>query len=201
MVVDIPGQSFRFVRLELSPDEIPGLLASHAASPVRGQPSGQHDCSGAWSSELEQFGRALANQDFEAAGSMWFASEVILWGRGHRILGRFQERNRPEDIACALREANAHLFADEVTEAVRRLTALEYLGQSYASKLARFLAPTKAVILDEVIRSAIGYREDDAGYGEFLADCNAVLNVMKRRHPGLRICDIEAAIYMKIKER
>ena len=87
----------------------------------------------------------------------------------------------------------------DAAAAVSSLQQLRYLGQSFASKVARFLSPNTAVILDEVIRGALGYRESQDGYLEFLDDCQTTLSLLAPHHPQLRICDVEAAIFAKIQ--
>jgi hypothetical protein len=59
--------------------------------------------------------------------------------------------------------------------------------------------PAAAVILDEVIRGALGYRESRDGYQEFLDDCQTSLALLAPYHPQLRICDVEAAVFAKIQ--
>ena len=83
--------------------------------------------------------------------------------------------------------------------AVTEVQQLNQLGQSFASKLVRFICPTQAVILDEVIRGALGYRENADGYAEFLSDCRTLLEGAESSCRDIRICDVEAAIFAKIQ--
>jgi hypothetical protein len=78
---------------------------------------------------------------------------------------------------------------------------LPYFRMSFASKIIRFIYPDRAVIFDSVIRSGLGYPESADGYGAFLDDCQAILDRSRTEYPELRVCDIEAAIFMKLRGR
>jgi len=131
--------------------------------------------------------------------SMRFATGVILWGGGHRFSGRFQAKNAAEEVAAALEKSVDLTDQGHAGEAVEVVQQLEQLGQSFASKIVRFLRPEKAVILDSIIRNALGYAESTEGYEEFLADCRTIRDDAKDTNPGLRVCDVEAAIFAKIQ--
>lgn len=175
-----------FVRLELSHAEISGLLERHA----KNYPG---------AAALEQLGAATIRVGLQTVEARAFVEAVVRWGGGQRFVGRLLDQNSPEQVTIALQESNALLQVGRATDAVFRLQQLRYLGQSFASKVARFLNPTSAVILDEVIRGALGYRESQDGYQEFLDDCRASLALLAPHHPQLRICDVEAAIFAKIQ--
>ena len=186
MPVLVDGTTCRFVRLEITPKEIPAMLEAHR----RVWPSGEH---------FESKGERQKEVDFPEDESVSFAEGVIRWGRGQRFVGRFLDRNSGSAIAIALRNSVALVDRGEVSHAVASVQQLDYLGQSFASKLVRFLCPTRAVILDDVIRSSLGYMDSREGYEEFLADCTAVLNVAKQDQPSLRICDVEEAVFAKLQ--
>jgi len=174
------------VRLAISGEEIPDLLERHRtkwAPPAR----------------LEAEGLFIREQQFPVSRCARFAEEVITWGRGHRFLGRFLEKNPEENIATAMSEASASVSDGDVPGAVSRMQDLRQLGQSFASKIVRFLHPDKAVILDDVIRRSLGYRADSNGYAEFLSDCETILRAVKPDYPHLRVSDVEAAIFSKIQ--
>ena len=185
LIASINGQ-ICFVRLELSSGEVPGLLQRHAENyPNAGV--------------CEQSGVEIIKADFPPDDAMAFIEAVVRWGGGQRFVGRLLKQNEPAQIALALREANDLLTDGQSAAAVDRLQQLRYLGLSFASKVARFLSPNTAVILDKVIRGALGYRESQEGYQEFLTDCQVVLTLLTPNHPQLRICDVEAAIFAKIQ--
>ena len=180
------GPKLLFVRLEVEPQEIPDLLNAHSK---KWEPPGR----------LEALAGDLCARDFPDAPSAEFAEEVVKWGRGQRFVGRFREKNTDQQIASALRRAGSLAQDDQITLAVSEVQQLKHLGQSFASKLVRFICPQRAVILDEVIRGALGYRDSPEGYGEFLSDCHIVLDAARDFFPDLRICDVEAAIFAKLQ--
>ncbi len=175
-----------FVRLELLPGEILELLRKHAENYPR-------------ATECEEIGVALINSNFRPDDATAFIETVVRWGGGQRFVGRLLDQNDPDKLACALRDASALLQGGQTAAAVSRLEELRWLGQSFASKVARFLSPNTAVILDDVIRGALGYRATQEGYQEFLADCQAAWDFLVKDHTQLRICDVEAAIFAKIQ--
>ncbi len=186
MPISIINEKICFVRLALSPIEIPGLLERHA----KNYPGG---------GALEQLGKAIKDSEFQPKDACAFVENVVRWGGGQRFVGRLLAQNTPDQISKALNEAHSLLLKSEAASAVSKLQELRYLGQSFASKVARFLIPTAAVILDDVIRGALGYRADRNGYQEFLFDCQATLGLLTAHHPQLRVCDVEAAIFAKIQ--
>lgn len=186
MPIAIINEQIAFVRLELSPAEIPGLLERH----TKNYPG---------AIALERRGAETIAGGVQVTDARVFVDAVVRWGGGQRFVGRLLSQNTAEQISSALQESNALLQIGRAAAAVSRLQQLRYLGQSFASKLARFLNPAAAVILDEVIRGALGYRESQDGYQEFLDDCQSSLALLAPHHPQLRICDVEAAIFAKIQ--
>lgn len=181
------------VRLELHPGEIPDLLVRHANN----YPGAQ---------ELESAALALIESGFQPEVSADFVRCVCKWGGGDRQMGRVRDNNSPNEVSLALSESVALARGGEVAKGVERIRRLRNLGQSFASKQMRFLEPTRAVILDSVIRSGLGYAETGTGYAEFLSDCQTILtNVRgsgqlgKTQATELRVCDIEAAIFAKLQ--
>ncbi|MFC2969494.1 hypothetical protein [Acidimangrovimonas pyrenivorans] len=186
MTILLHDGRLKFVRLEIASAEIPILLESHRKN---------------WEApgRLEAEGQALIASDFPVPRAAKFAADVIRWGGGHRFVGRFNQKNPPERIAVSLQHSEMLLEQDKPAEAVEVLRQLNQLGQSFASKMVRFLAPEKAVIFDSVIRGALGYAETAGGYEAFLSDCRTILNTVAEDHPHLRICDIEAAVFAKLQ--
>lgn len=181
-----------FVRLDLSPDELPGLLASHAAA----YPGAR---------EIEQLGSALKAAGFPPAEALGFLRSVLIWGRGQRLKRRL-EQVTGEQVSAALEEGCNLAQAGSAAEGVDRIRLLHGLGQSFSSKLLRFLEPSRAVILDSVIRTSLGYPDSAAGYTEFLGDCQVILarvgvsdRLSRSESSRLRVCDIEAAVFAKIQ--
>jgi hypothetical protein len=183
----------RFVRLELVASEIPDLLRRHAKN-YRG------------AQDLEALGANLVRADFPDHEVGLYVQAVCRWGRGHRLVNRVVQKNTGQQMASALRESLRLAQKGQVAEGVDVICQLRYLGQSFASKQLRFLAPTMAVILDDVIRTALGYSDTVEGYREFLADCRQILDnarvasIKTETGAPLRIADVEAAIFAKIQK-
>lgn len=183
------GKRFAIVRLELSPSEISPLLIQHAKN-YPGGPS------------VEEKGRALIATDFEPTQSAQFVEEVCSWGRGKRLIRRIQESSSDLQISERLRTAYNESLRGDIAKAIGVIGETRGIGQSFASKILRFLLPDRVVILDSVIRSGLGYSEDSKGYDAFLADCHELLTQIAQpnsANPSLRICDIEAAIFAKLQ--
>lgn len=190
-VIVVEGR-FCVVRLSLAPTEIPGLLHSHSQAYP-----GAEDC--------ERIGQSLVESDFESRKAGEFVRAVLKWGGGLRLTRKLAS-NSKEEIGAALRDGYALALKGDVCAGVERIRKLNGLGQSFASKMLRFLAPSAAVILDGVIRSDLGYRDTSAGYGQFLDDCNRLHDLVRESdhldeqvREALRICDIEAAIFAKLQ--
>ncbi|MGH0364214.1 hypothetical protein NKZ04_18340 [Sinorhizobium meliloti] len=183
-----------FVRISLTPSEVPELVKRHRSE----YPGAE---------AVEQFARRLIAANFPPAEATAFIEGVCEWGGGERNLSRILDAG-DATIAQALKSANEAIDADDVVRAIWELQHLPHLGLSFASKVARFLAPDKCVILDSVIRSRIGYVESSEGYSEFLRDCTQLLKMLRTSpdleaslRDRLRVCDVEAAVFMKAKEK
>lgn len=184
-VVQLDGQ-ISFVQIGLAPSEVPKLLAQH-----RSEYSDTQD--------VEQRAKRL----IAASGSREFVASVCKWGGGQRLVSRICK----DGDATIARSATEAIEEGDVTLAIGELINLRYLGLSFASKVARFLAPDKCVVLDRVIRCRIGYVESSEGYTEFLQDCFQLLHMLRTSRDldasfrDLRVCDVEAAVFMKAKEK
>lgn len=191
-VIAVDG-SYAVVRLAIKPEAIEDLLLRHRIE----YPD---------AIRLEALGADLIQNNFEPNVAKEFVRQVCEWGRGHRFVGRAVDRNSPPDIASALKKGYALALEDQEGEAVARIAQLAYLGQSFASKQLRFLVPDRAVILDSVIRTRMGYTETVEGYREFLEDCRAILKLAKASdrisrefRERLRVCDIETALFAQLQ--
>ena len=188
---------YLIVRLEIELSEIPCLLDSHRDNYQNHQKKSVE--------ELQDDAVKLIDNGFNAKKSRKFVEEVCEWGGGQRLIKRIIDNNTDEKISSALHEGCTKVQKGCVPEGVERIQCLKGLGLSFASKMLRFLAPDCAVILDRVIRTQLGY-EETCGYSEFLGDCQALLRHAKKSEEldaefkqGLRVCDIEAALYAKIQ--
>ncbi|EGE58172.1 UNVERIFIED_ORG: hypothetical protein GGI63_006209 [Rhizobium esperanzae] len=192
-VVQLDGQ-LSFVRISLAPSEVPELLERHRSE----YPGAE---------VVELCARRLIAADFPPADATAFIVGVCEWGRGNRNLSRIVDAGDPT-IAQSLKSAAKAIDADDVVWAIEELQQLPRLGLSFASKVARFLAPDKCVVLDSVIRTRIGYVESEEGYSEFLQDCFQLLEMLRTSpdldaslRDGLRVCDVEAAIFIKARDQ
>ena len=149
---------------------------------------------------MEKLAKKLIQDGYDTDASASFAERVVDWGKGWRFRDRFLNENKHGKIAVSLMKADNLANSGNPVKAVALLNdELLHLGLSFASKLVRFLAPNHAVIFDSVIRTKLGYPETPNGYQEFLDDCRCIHNSAFKTIPDLRICDIEAAIYMKLQ--
>lgn len=176
------------VRLELDASRVPALLEAHQKQWSNPDPN-----------DLEARAAELEQADFPPHECHKFFRTAIGWGRGHRFLGRASAKNRPETVARALRDAVHSVDQGDPAEAVTRVQKLSYIGQSFASKLVRFLRPEQAVILDSVLRTNLGYAETKEGYATFIDDCRAIQRHLSDAGNALRLCDVEAAVFAQIQ--
>jgi hypothetical protein len=117
-----------------------------------------------------------------------------------------RDKNSPTVVAAALSEAVGLAQRGDVSAGVECIRRLDHVGRSFASKQLRFLEPLRAVILDSVIRTGLGYPDKPKGYAEFLDDCQIMLAEVQQSGEiesslaaTLRVCDIEAAIFAKLQ--
>ncbi|WP_342637100.1 hypothetical protein [Thioclava nitratireducens] len=186
MPILVHDGSLRLVKLDIQPQEIPALLQAHR---TKWEPP----------QRLEARGEALIAADFPSDEAVQFAYDVIRWGKGHRFVDRFKTQNSPDSVSRALRQSVKLADRGNVAEGVEEIRKLSWISQSFASKIVRFLRPNAAVILDSVIRNALGYAETKDGYNAFLRDCEEMLAAVADDYPQLRVCDIEAAIFAKLQ--
>jgi hypothetical protein len=191
-IVQLNGQC-AVIRLQVRPDEVEYLLDRHAMR----YPGAK---------DLETQGSAVIDHRFSPTKVTSFVKDVCSWGRGHRLVSRILSENPSHKVASTLHEAYEATLSSGSGEGVERIKTLRYLGQSFASKMLRFMLPERAVILDEVIRSGLGYAETRDGYEEFLTDCRTMLDIVRNSdvvardlRSRMRVCDIEAALFSKIQ--
>ncbi|WP_343227780.1 8-oxoguanine DNA glycosylase OGG fold protein [Rhizobium laguerreae] len=156
---------------------------------------------------VEQCAKRLIAANFPPNDATAFIGGVCEWGRGNRNFSRIRDAG-DTTIAQSLRSATEAIDAGDVTRSIEELQRLPHLGLSFASKVARFLAPDKCVVLDSVIRNRIGYVESEEGYSEFLQDCFQLLQTLRTSpdleaplRDRLRVCDVEAAVFIKARDQ
>jgi hypothetical protein len=180
-------------RVSLDPREVPHLLQEHRLS--------YPGCC-----DLEGRARQLKENDFQPDACLHFVEQVYRWSKSVRNLSHVLNAG-PDEIASRLRAATKQIDAEEETRAVETLAGIPHVGISYASKIARFLDPSRCVILDSIIREHIGYPDDLWGYEAFLRDCNDAVHMLKASpsldpecRERLRVCDVEAALFMNARK-
>lgn len=150
----------------------------------------------------------LVRLGFPANDCLQFLRAVCLWGGRAGTAKLVEKKNSVTAIQAALSGAWRHLARDEVVEALDAVTSLDGLNVSFGSKHLRMLAPTKAVVLDSVIDQGLGYSRTPAGYTDFLRDCAAIQRALNGPNGSpnpidingpWRLCDVEMAIYSKLR--
>ncbi len=198
MTIETISGGFAVVHVALRPEEVPCLLKKHAKEFADTDLDPQ---------KIEAFAREVVSNGFNREGAKELLLMVCEWGRGHRNLKRVNEFNDAEDVAKIMKASFCHAMAECYATALKTMRQLKRIGRSFASKLLRFLLPERAVIMDSVIRTRLGYPDSDSGYVEFRDECQNLLDKIREHHARkdesctFRICDIEAALYTKIRER
>ena len=158
--------------------------------------------------ELERIAKKLINNKFQPTESVEFVKKVCKWSKGYGFVLQktIPDNNKPEEIASALCEAYV-IAQKDAARGVERIKKLQEVGQSFASKMLRFLLPDHAVILDRIIRDKCDYKETVHGYTKFLKFCQDLRKQARRSQKlpanlrgRLRICDIEAALFVYIQK-
>jgi hypothetical protein len=158
--------------------------------------------------EVEQSGEQVATAGFPQDQLREFIRAVCRWGNYAGIAGRVLKNNRIEQLQETFSAAKRLIDDDQISAAVAHVKAnVHSLAFSFASKHVKFLAPKKAVVLDEIISRRVGYTLDVAGYDELLADCHTMLDVVRRRgipHPlggarSWRVSDMEMVLFAKLR--
>ena len=158
--------------------------------------------------EVEELAEKLIVGGFKSKESKKFVEEVCDWAgkTGNRVRGQVI-KNNSEQIAYALCEGYKSASKGCVAEGVGCISSLYGLGQSFASKMLRFIFPEGAIILDDIICRRCNYYPNILGYKDFLQCCHNLLDQAKESQKlsagfknNLRVCDIEAALFMYIQK-
>tara|TARA_R110000787_G_scaffold59076_5_gene133993 strand:+ start:1651 stop:2244 length:594 start_codon:yes stop_codon:yes gene_type:complete len=157
---------------------------------------------------VEDEAARLITSRFPRKECITFVRDVCRWGNRPGTAGLVIKNNSEADIQKQLKSAWKHLSCNRPGEALDAVLALDGLDVSFGSKHLRLLSPDKAVVLDSIIRDGLGYERSREGYGHFLADCLAVRdflngpdgspNPIDLKGPW-RVCDVEMAIYSKLR--
>jgi len=181
-------------RLSLRADEFPQYFAKHRHAYPR-------TCA------VEALGSALIRADFERTAVKNFVKTVCQWGGRAGVAGNVLKYNSTPTITKAMRRAHVLAAQGQIGNGLEALDDLRGLAVSFSSKHLRFLHPDKAVVLDSIISSRLGYPLTVSGYDEFLRDCLVLrdrLNSLGLARQTLaaepwRVSDVEMAIYAALK--
>jgi hypothetical protein len=174
--------------------ELPALLQRF----IRSEPTTQ---------DLETFAASVIAGGFTADDTADFVRRVCRWGGYAGVAGRVLKNTEIATLRASLAVATTDAHAGKAGSALRQLMELKGLALSFASKHLKFLAPDRAVVLDSVVSSHLGYPLTYSGYADFLADCHTLRDMAQQlgvEYPGWgkdgwRVSDIEMAIFEKLR--
>ncbi|MEO3475971.1 hypothetical protein AAFN86_29270 [Roseomonas sp. CAU 1739] len=192
MPILLVGRDVKVVRLSLSLNSFPALLAEHRLS----DPT---------TAAVEQRGQTYVAGGYQPADTREFVRAVCRWGNYDGVAGNVLKHNTVSSIAAAFREGHDHVVAGRAAAAIVSVTGLKGLRISFGSKHLKFLAPDHAVVLDSIISERLGYPRTPDGYAEFVQDCASLRDTLN--HEGIapspdqsawRISDVEMAIFKSV---
>jgi Putative 8-oxoguanine DNA glycosylase OGG-like protein len=165
--------------------------------------------SGPLTHSTEELGEQMIARGFQHEELNNFIVAVCNWGNYPGIAARVIQNNHPDDLAALFRQAYREADKGTVTEALATLQRVNEFGISFASKHLKFLAPNKAVVLDSIIETRLGYARNLAGYENFLTNCHLILAELQTHNieypgwgaKGWRVSDVEMAIFAKLTAR
>jgi hypothetical protein len=189
------GEALAFSQLAFSPSELPELIRDWTT---------ENDATPA----IETAAEALIATEFDRDLLKDFVRRVCIWGGYAGIYGRVLGPQNPVDVTRAhMMLAHRHAVNGDLAAAIGAMVEINGLGISFASKHLRFLMPNAAVVLDSIISQRLGYPLSPAGYVSLIADFRAVRDHVEeagvknpvRADGAWRICDIEAAVFMRLR--
>lgn len=189
-----------FTRLSLELSELPTLFERFITPRPASQDSRTPD--------IEKFAASVIVSGFPAEDTQTLIRRICHWGGYAGVAGRVLRDNGPSILHDHLTSATAMVNKGDVGGALDRLQKIKGLGLSFAPKHLKFLAPDRAVVLDSIISSNLGYPMTRPGYEAFLADCQTILHMARQAgvaYPGWgpngwRVSDIEMAIFQKLRQ-
>jgi hypothetical protein len=181
-------------QLSLRLDEFPELIRRHKDKVPR-------------TLNVEALAERFVASGFAEGDVLPFIMDVCRWGGYPGIAGRVKRDNQLADVSAALRAGYINARGGSAGDGLVAINKIKGLGISFASKHLRFLAPETAVTLDSFISERFGYALSVKGYERFINDCQSVLFEIRQasiEHPfnavgGWRICDVEQAIFAKLR--
>ena len=141
-----------------------------------------------------------------------FITDVCEWGNYPGIAARVLLHNTLDQLQMTLRLAAEYLSREtpECGAALNAMNQRHGLGSpSFASKHLRFIRPDLCPVFDAILRDALPYSFDAAGYNDFALDCSrlaAELQHARVQNPCGRpdnkwfAADVEAALFVRFNE-
>jgi hypothetical protein len=116
-------------------------------------------------------------------------SIIVEFGEGFRIWGKFEKHYTRNDVQVN-NELIAVFNAPDVFSALNAAKGIRGLGESYASKVLRFVSPNY-VVLDSILRDELCGQMD---YTTFRDECDYIA-----QHLNLHPVDIEASLFAYVQ--
>jgi len=126
-------------------------------------------------------------KDPSEANAMDLVVRTLYWGgsNGPRILPGVKSNSRAhirDSLAKAAHELNRGHELIEISEALRQVNEIKYLGQvSFASKVLRMLEGQWVGVLDSVVGSAAGYRLDRPRFALYSVQLQEIARELEKR--------------------
>ncbi|MEI6715428.1 MAG: hypothetical protein WCO60_16850 [Verrucomicrobiota bacterium] len=112
-------------------------------------------------------------------------SVIVDFGGGHRIWGKYNIYYS-ENVSFINEQLKTLFKQEDIDSALKSATDIQGLGESYGSKLLRFVSPD-FVVLDSILREELC---GNMPYAEFNGLCSQIANVI-----GVTPVDVEAALF------
>ena len=203
MPMMLQGGTIKVVRLAIPLNEFPELLQQHHADYLKKlKRLGKLNLT---TDAVEALGSTFVQSDFPDSQVADFVTAVCGWGNYDGVRGKVLRRNTPAEISTAFRAAHSALLNGDPKTAAEKVTKVKGLAISFGSKHLKFLDPDRAVVLDSILSSRLGYVCDSVGYAEFVRDCAETRDILNAQgiiaspnRTAWRISDVEMAIFKKV---
>jgi hypothetical protein len=107
--------------------------------------------------EIEQFAKLIGEGGFDPDNTVQLIKKVCGWGGYSGVSGRVLRDNTVSELCALMARALSRVKEGDVCGGLSSLLEIKGLGVSFASKHLKFIAPDRAVVLDSVISSRLGY--------------------------------------------
>ncbi len=155
---------------------------------------------------IERFGKQYIADEYPLRQTEYFVRAVCKWDNDNRIGFKVLRDNDLGSIRNHFRNAQWAMLERKPLGAIKEITKIKGLGISFGSKHLKFLNPSRAVVLDSIIRDKIGYSNTSKGFCSFLNDCFVIrdhLNFYRiaasATRKRWRVSDVEMAIFISVR--